>query len=104
MIEIIVLASFCVVISLTGIVMRRAWLRIACLVTLFMLAIGFLSMGMSGLRAHVEEARRQGASEEFVRGMVARNTKLFPRRIEIFFCMAGLLAVGLACVATNNDR
>ena len=101
--EIIVLASFCLVVSLTGIVIRQAWLRIVCLATLFMLATGFLSMGMSGLRAHVEEARHQGASEEFVRGMIARNTKLFPRRIEVFFCMMGLLAVGLAGVAASKD-
>lgn len=102
--EVIYLALFCIVITLLGIFVRLRWLRVACMVVLFTTASGLLSMGMSGLRAHVEEVREQGASGEFIHGMIERNNRLFPRRVEVFFSVAGLFALGLAASATRKPK
>jgi hypothetical protein len=62
---------------------------------LFLQSICSLSLGMSGLRAHIEEERRNGASKEFVRGMIERDRFFFLSRVSVGASVLSLFVVCL---------
>ena len=57
--------------------------------------IFFLTLGMDGLRAHVMQMRAQGVSEEFVKGMIARDHHLFKARVAEGLSILGLFIVAV---------
>lgn len=73
-------------------------LRLLCIVLLLALSVDILSFGMGGLRSHIVEVKERGNPKEFVAGMVERDRKIFPQRIQLFFCVLGLTVLAFAKV------
>jgi len=67
-------------------------------------AIFVLSIGMSGLRVHVKHAHSQGASQEFIKGMVERDWFFFWPRIAAGTAVVGLTIVTAFAVSRNQSK
>jgi uncharacterized membrane protein len=66
---------------------------------LFLQTVVGLSLGMSGLRAHIEDERTNGASNEFVKGMIERDRFFFLARLSVGSSVVGLF---VACLFGLN--
>ena len=51
-----------------------------------------LSLGMSGIRAHIVQARERGVSEDHVQGMIERQRLLTVPRVSAAISLVGLTA------------
>lgn len=81
---------------LAGFLSRKRWLRATLFVILYFCILFSGIAGMGGLRVHIEQARAQGKSEDYVAGMVERNRQLQSARIEILIYSFGMLVLGFA--------
>lgn len=81
---------------------RRAKLASYAVLSLFVLAMGWLTLGVSGIRSQVVQMRSQGASEEFINGMIERNRSTLPSRVLLGFTISALFACGF--VAARRSR
>lgn len=90
------LASFIVLVGAVALLVDNSWLRALVFLVLYSGLVATLTFGMGGLRPHIEEARLQGHSEDYVQGLAARNKRLAPMRIEALIYGSGLVLVGIA--------
>jgi hypothetical protein len=103
----LVLVSFGIIaaLSVLAILSIRAYrikLAAAAVFFIFLNGMFILTFGMGGLRAHAEQVKSEGRSEEFVAGMVERNRFFFTPRLALGISLFGLLCVSIA--ALRFDR
>lgn len=77
---------------------KRTWARLLIIATMCVYGSFVLTLGMGGLRAHIEEARNQNHPESYVAGLAARNKRLLGSRLELAVWMLGMAAIGVAGV------
>lgn len=92
----IAIAAFIVLVGLCLLIIQKRWLHALATIGLYAGLVMALTFGMGGLRPHIEEARSQGYSEDYIQGLAARNKRLAPVRIEALIYGSGLVLVGLA--------
>lgn len=83
---------------------KRPWVRLLVTSMLVALTLATVTLGMGGLRGHIEEARSQGKSEDFVAGLAERSRRLLPERITVAICSLGLGVMGLAGSLRHRSR
>ena len=74
----------------------RLWLKHICIVILLLLSLDIIFFGMGGLRSHILEEKEGNKSKDFISGMVERDHRIFPRRVQLLFCVCGLAFLALA--------
>lgn len=100
-----VISLVSLVFSVIAIGTRRTKIAIALIVLLGAQAIFTLSVGMSGLRPHIELAKEQGKNNDFIDGMVERDRFFFDRRVALGITMLSLCAISVVAVcAGKNNR
>ena len=70
----------------------------------FACAVVNLTFGMSGLRAHAEQLREEGVSDEFVAGMIARDKFLFVPRVALEVSLLGLFIISIIAVREAKSK
>jgi hypothetical protein len=73
---------------------KKVWVRLLITTTLFLHICLIATFGMGGLRAHIEQARAEGKSEQYVAGLVDRNRIIYFSRLEILVAGTGLFLLG----------
>ena len=100
----LLLATLIIVTALAAIALlalRARQHRVAILAVFFLSlhALFIVTFGMGGIRAHVEQARSKGASDDFVEGLIERNWFYLAPRVA-----TGVVVLGLFTVATAALR
>jgi hypothetical protein len=69
---------------------KKTWVRLLITTMLFLHVCFLATFGMGGLRVHVEQARAEGKSEQYVSGLIDRNRAIYVPRLEILVVSTGL--------------
>lgn len=83
---------------------RRGRLASYVVLALFVVAMGWLTLGIGGIRSQVVQMRSQGASEEFIKGMIERNRSTLPSRALLGFTISALFACGFFAARISRSQ